>query len=460
MTNDDRAVTRAALATWAWRGGTALYLTVTILRGLEWSSEIPDLVWQAAQFGPILAALVALIALSGRPSRADRENRLFFIGIAAFLVVAALTLFTSVSPMQTVSQVAISSLMFLFIAWNALARWPRDPRAIRGDIVFLALFFSAVQVGGLILLAASPSSAIGDYGRFIGLYNNASYTGIISALTITVMAYLAVTTVTTRACLLFALTCAPLLVTLVLSGSRASWIATAVSLAILVVVRYRHKALSALAVVLALAICVLVVLLPVNEIRDPGVVVPMGTAAPETATPTPSSSPQQSATPGPPETPAPDEPSDDNMFEDLDEQSSGRLGLYTQAVEAWLESPILGSGFRTAPLLVGGFQTHNLALQVLVETGILGLAALGLCVAAIVLRVRSRRADLPLLAALICIFITELSSSSLFGWGGSTALYSWTIVAAFVSAASRPVVEAESRATAPVGGSENLDELR
>lgn len=416
-----------------WRGSTLLYLTVTILRGTSWAGTESAIVWQFLQFGPILVGLGLLVAINPRWVKPDGASKLFFVGVASFLFVAILSAITSVSRVETVSQWAISVLMFLFMGWNAVSRWPRDRSSIRGDLVILASFFTGVQVAGLLVLVVSPFHAIGEYGRFVGLYSNASYTGIISALTITLLLYLMTTSRSRRAVVTMSSACLPLVLALVLSGSRASWIAVSLSVGLLLAIRARGWFLRSSIAAVACALCVFVLVVPISELRSPAMTLPL--PAPVT-----SSGTQQSATPSPiaPKPAKADDAAPQDAFGELDEKSSGRLGLYLQAMDAWLDSPALGNGYRTAPLVVGGFQTHNLILQVLVETGVLGLAALGACVVAFALKLKSRRAEILFVAPLLCIFITELSSSSLFGWGGTTALYSWTAIAAFFYIGSNP----------------------
>ncbi len=61
----------------------------------------------------------------------------------------------------------------------------------------------------------------------------------------------------------------------------------------------------------------------------------------------------------------------------VDSSSEGRLDLWRDAAQLFLENPVIGTGFDTYAYLhrVGGFQdTHNIYLKVLVETGLIGLA--------------------------------------------------------------------------------------
>ncbi|NJN63409.1 MAG: O-antigen ligase family protein [Acidobacteria bacterium] len=52
---------------------------------------------------------------------------------------------------------------------------------------------------------------------------------------------------------------------------------------------------------------------------------------------------------------------------------SGRLGLWSQALDLWLESPIFGAGLRGFQERTG-LAVHNTYLSVLVDTGVIGLA--------------------------------------------------------------------------------------
>jgi O-antigen ligase len=115
--------------------------------------------------------------------------------------------------------------------------------------------------------------------------------------------------------------------------------------------------------------------------------------------------------------------------------TGGRIPIWRAALARWAEKPWLGTGYRTTPTLQGmdGFEAHNVYLSVLVEMGVLG-AAVFAALLFMILRAAPRMGPERLLLALaVAILAGQLTSSSLFGWGGQTALLEWLMLFALAA---------------------------
>jgi O-antigen ligase len=90
---------------------------------------------------------------------------------------------------------------------------------------------------------------------------------------------------------------------------------------------------------------------------------------------------------------------------DVDEQllaiaTSGRTAIWQDSVSAWRGSPLVGVGLGNYP---GGVFSHNFAIEILTELGLLGIALFILFFSAVVLSLRRLMAqsDDPMMARLI-----------------------------------------------------------
>ena len=111
-----------------------------------------------------------------------------------------------------------------------------------------------------------------------------------------------------------------------------------------------------------------------------------------------------------------------------DDPTSGRLDLWVRVLHLWADHPAFGIGYRTLELTPGtvGFAAHNVFLEILVESGLLGLAFLLMMLVGLMWwGGRS-----PLLGVVVTVLAIELTESTLFGWGGPTALTFWLVLMA------------------------------
>ncbi|MCY7288419.1 MAG: hypothetical protein LH624_09275, partial [Cryobacterium sp.] len=117
--------------------------------------------------------------------------------------------------------------------------------------------------------------------------------------------------------------------------------------------------------------------------------------------------------------------------------SSGRFELYANLFGSIADRPVLGSGYRTTELLpaMQGSGGHNLLLSVTAELGIMGifwfLAVILVLISGSFLP-KSYTAAAALLTGVTIVGVSELTESSILGWGSPTTLLAWLLI--FVAA--------------------------
>lgn len=416
VTNDSG---RVRVAGWVWRLTVAVYLTATLIRGWKVVPEATT-AFQFAQFVPVAVGLVLMVALA-RPRVPGRPATILLVGLAGYLAVAIASAIVSVNPSGTLAQAAVSWLMFGFVGWNALVRWREDVSAVRGDLAWVVAFMAVAQLLGLIVLAIEPEYATAwTGGRYLGLFENANYAGVSSGISIVIVVYLFLDAAPrTRGLLLAAVP--PLIAALVLSGSRTALTGCVAGVAVVLVVAMRRPGAKAAIAVAAAAIAALIVLFPVGELRGEETLPSQIVSEP----PTPVASASPSSSPDIDDDAGSDGP---DVGEIVNDQTSGRLDLYVRGLEAWLESPILGHGFKTTPLVLDGLEAHNLVIGVLIETGALGLLFFVVVIVAFALLFRSRNADLRFAGPVAAVGVAEMTSSAFFGWGAPVTVLLWLVI--------------------------------
>jgi O-antigen ligase len=455
---------------WWWRAGVTGYAILTVLRGLEGDGPKTG-VLQAAQFAAIAFALVGSLVLEWRAGTGHREPLpalrtpfgLFITALGVFLFLAAISTALGVDPAHGMAQLGITVLMLAFVLTTAATRWRRDPGLVRADFAWWVGLAATAHAVGIVIYVARPDLVtLYEGSRFFGVFTNSNFCGLVaaSALALAVL-LLADRSVARRLRPLLVLAIVPLSTGLYLSGSRTSLIAAAVATAITLVAAFRRRIPRALVIVAAVAIVALAIAIPVTALRGPDTLLfEPYTPAPTPTVPQPghSAAPPVAAEPDPggataPATTTPPAPTPlatpETQPEDLDVQSSGRLTLAREAISVWLRAPVLGHGFRASASLLGGVEPHNLVLQVLVETGVLGLVPLGALLVAMARGLLQRPRAPRFLGLVAGIAITESLTSTAFGWGAPVALIMWlTLAAVFVW--PRPQVE-ESAEPSPRG---------
>jgi O-antigen ligase len=442
---------------WWWRLAVTAYGVFTVVRGL--AGEGPQVApIQAAQFGTIAIGLAGLLYLElrgrrlaiTRPRLPRTRFALFVWSLAAFVVVAALSTVLSEDVGYGMAQLAITVLMLGFVLATAATRWRRDAMLIRHDFAWWVGLAAIVQTIGILVLVVRPDLVQLYAGaRFFGVFTNPNFCGIVSAGGLVLAALVIADGRSPRHRPWLIAAMVPLAAALYLSQSRGALIATVVAVATILFFLVRKWFVRVIVIVGALAVAVVAVAIPVTVLRGPDTLLfepatpaPTATVAPpaETAAPVVPEAPAQPSAPAeaPPVTPPPSpeptpEPPQGPQEGDLDVQSSGRVGLYKEAVHSWLEAPVLGHGFRSSASQLHGLEPHNLVLEVLVETGVLGVIPfLGACLAIALCFLRRPR-NLRYLGPIASIVVTENVTSTAFGWGGPVALITWLILAgAFV----------------------------
>lgn len=396
-------------------------MLVTILRS-SWIGQygLPG-AWQVAQLAPVALFLATAVVLRPTVVPLAREGRLFQYSVGAFMAVALVSSILGIAPRQSLMQWVIAVMMLVALAWNARVRWARDAATVRSDLVALATVFSLVHLAGLLTWFAAPEKVTGLYERHTGYFSNANYTGMTAAVVILLLTGFAYGSAERRDRIVAGSLCIAPALALILSGSRAAMIATAIGLLVLTWFASKRRAVRWLGSLAAVAVIVAIVLFPAQELRD--------RRAGVEPVPTPTTSA--------PSTPGSEAPGVvEDAFDAVDEKSSGRLTVYKTAVVEWRGSPLLGTGYRTAELVLDGVETHNLALQVLLETGLFGLGAFGGAITAVGLRLRAAlRPHGVVVACVAAVATLEMSESSMFGWGAPAALLFWSIVFALFHAA-------------------------
>lgn len=386
-------IARIAGAPALWRACLAIAFATSILNAGMLGSAVPELVWYAAQFGPLLVAAGAIVA-----TRPPQRPALWLALLGALVVWSALSAIWSVAPGRSIAQAALFAIAAVFLAATVLGRWNVDATRT-ADLVFGYVLVQASLAAGGILLLVAPSAAIGRFGLFQGVYTNPNAAAIVAAVATSLGVWLAVVLRGRwRVAVIAAL---PLsIATLVASDSRGPIIAAALGVIIVLVFSpHRRVSLGVLAVSVAAAVTV-------------ALVAPGAFAA----------------------------------FLDRSDRgydvTSGRWEIWQRLLGVWAEHPLVGIGYRTVEVLPGsGGQTaHNVYLSVLVETGIVGalLFVALLVVVAITGFRRSRPEHRALFGVTATVLVIELTQASLFGFGGPTALLCWLAILAFVKPSTPP----------------------
>jgi O-antigen ligase len=380
-----------AFADIGWRGGFAIFLLAAMARSFVVVNSLDDEVLTAVQFGAIGIALVSVL-ISRIDATMRRVDVLIAFALALLLLVAILSSIFGIRPSVSLPQCAIFALIAAFLIATSLKRWV-SPRIVRGDLTTLFTIVCLAQAAGLVGFLAGAHWASGGYDRFIGCFTNANYAGIASAVTAPLVFYLA----SGRGPLLRSAFWAGLLVlaaALWFSESRGSLIAFVAGLAVSFMIRMHRRWVTAVTLVAAAVVSGVVVVISF-ALRSEVVNVKLDPAAASI--------------------------------------TSGRLDIYGTIIHAWSKRPILGTGYRTTPEITGGLQAHNVYLSMLTETGIIGALCFVLWVVLIVLGgARGPRTALTF-GAVVAVAVSEITESSLFGFGAPTALLAWVAIMAYAS---------------------------
>lgn len=426
-----------------WRVGVAVALTAAAFRVGGLSYLLPGAVWFALQFGPLLVLGVVEAIGCFRSHRREPVTRraAWVIGSASlFVLVAAASSLWAVDPLETISQAGLLAVVFLFLVSTYAHRWASSD-ALDGDLQTVLWTGIAIQAVGVAAYFAGQAWAVGYFSRLVGVMANASDAGIASAVLVALSFAFAGWWVRVAALV-------PMLA-LLMADSRGSLLGLAVGLvATLVLVSALRRKMSSLAWVLIVILVVPALFLLRSQNAISILPARSGTSTSSGTSGIPSTPVSHNSTPGAPSrTPVSQNStpgaasSTGDIADSLDDASSGRLGIYRQYLTAWLQRPWLGTGYRSPPIDVGGglfIEAHNVYLSVLVWMGVLGAVTLG---ALILSMCRSAIRQTLLVAAAVTVLAVNVTSSSLFGFGGPTAVMSWLVLFGWAATGLRPARE-------------------
>ena len=446
----------ARVNVWRWAVAVSLITSAVRSGGLAPHFHLESFAWYALQFGPLAVATLATVRhghLGDVPRWPVR-----FMGLLVFC--AFVSVLSATDLHQVMLQVTLFAAATVFLLSTYLLRWS-DARTREIDFRCIYWVFVGIHVVGLVGFVAGTSVFIGDFHRYLGVMSNANYAGMTAALALTLVAS------SKRAIDLVG--AVPLALALWASGSRGAVLGVAFAVVVIAVQRRwftrewfarthhlrdslahawhgirrglsaegvarmltsirqtarRYRAGRQLALVILLVAGTAVILAGLSALaaKDPAVV--SGTVQ--------------------------------NHFSGRQgaDVSSGRLELYRAMLDRWPDHPVFGSGYRTgvlqvqlSPTVTLPLQAHNVYLSVLVELGAVGFLVFGCLLLSILL---SGRWSHPLLAAAVCALVLELTESSMFGFGGPTALLTWLVLLGFASTGS--VRRADSAVIDPAHG--------
>jgi O-antigen ligase len=384
-----------------WRVLMVLLLVSFTVAATESAAAVPHL----ARFG-LGVLLLAYTLLRHPPRRFMRRRQARMIARLALFFVFAIASLAWTEHRSVVFEQVLGAVVLIGIpVVTSLGRW-RNLERLRGDLGVIFAVLAAGSVAGVV----SPTF-VGIQGRFAGLYANPNTYAMITALAIALG--LGVMR-TTRYRLIMIITMAVLTIGLVWSQGRTSILALAAG-ALLLFVRHaawrRRMLLAGVGVIFAGASAALFQV----DIQAPAIF--------------------------------------DRLSSSEGDLLSNRGIAWAAAGQLWAERPLEGHGFRSGGAVfeearsrgvLTGFsqsEAHNGFIQVLMESGLVGMTLLVLALAPVVATRRPRRqapSDLwigPYVAVLVGL-VTQVGESSIFGVGSPFMLVFWTCAVAAVTVAA------------------------
>jgi len=373
-----------------WRTLLLVSFACSLLRSNEEFSHLAtDSVWYVAQFAPIAAAVV-VTALQGR-SGAPRLH--FVVGLMSLFAGLALASLTwSIDPQTSLSQGLVFAFVALFLCLTATWRWSRRD-VLRGDLATVFAAACAAQLLGLLANLTGVPWAVGATGEFQGLLSNPNFAGMLSAVTIPLVFFLSEGLEGVRRLALLGGTLV-LAWAMILSGSRGALLGCLVGLVAAAFSPTERRRAARIAWAGSIVALLAVIL-------DPRLLSGVtGFFASKTH----------------------------------GDFTSGRYEIYRILLSRWRSRPIFGTGFHTAEIYgIRGVLGHNIYLTVLAELGIVG-ASLFLTLIVAGWRSGAKSGpERPLVGPAVAVLVVELTESSLFGFGNSTALFFWMLLFAFAA---------------------------
>ncbi|WP_168429464.1 MULTISPECIES: O-antigen ligase family protein [unclassified Microbacterium] len=370
-----------------WRTMVFTSIVVSAVRSSSFNETFPETTWYVMQFAPVIIAAAA--AAAAKPVRLRGSDRAVLASLFLLVLVAAGSSFVSSVPATTLAQSALLAAVFALLGITFSRRWS-SAGVIRHDLTTVFAALLSLQFIGLLGAATASWAYDPDYGRYVGLFSNANYAGIASATGLTLGLYLLQNNrhviATFSGMLVFT-------ATMIMSGSRGALLATAVAVAVMFLMsRSRRVALTMAGIaagvgaMIALFNPALVLAIQQFFLRDANADI-----------------------------------------------SSGRLAIYENVLELFATAPYFGIGYRTTELVADGLAAHNVYLSILVELGLVGAGTFLLLIISVVAASIRRGATNELIIPVVAIAVVELTESSVFGFGGPSALSAWIVILAFAA---------------------------
>jgi O-antigen ligase len=436
-----------------WRWAVAVSLITSAVRsgGLATHIQLESAAWYALQFGPLAVATLATLR-SGHLGGVPRWPARF---LPLLVLCAAVSVVSASDLHQVLLQVALFAAAAVFLLSTYLLRWS-DTHIREVDLRCVYWVFVGIHVVGLVGYVAGAPSFAGDFNRYLGVMSNANYAGMTAALALVLGAS------SKRA--IDAVGAVPLALALWVSGSRGALLGLACAVVVIAVQRRwftrewlarrrldgrrLQDAWHSVRSVLTREGMARVVGAARQRIRRDGTGRKLGLAILLVAGVAVALIALSAVTA---KDPAGVSGAVGNHFSGRQggDVTSGRLELYRAMLDRWPEHPVFGSGYRTgvlnvqlSPTVTLPLQAHNVYLSVLVELGAIGLLAFGCLLLSVLL---AGRWSHPLLAAVACALVLELTESAMFGFGGPSALLTWMVLLGFASTGAAGTARAPAR---------------
>lgn len=367
------------LSKWGlWRTMVAVSIVASSLRAPVFDG-IPSGAWYVLQYGSLCLAILSIVF--NEPRQMRRVDRNIIAWLVVFLFFVASSSLLSVYRLEAFVQFALLAAIFIFLIVSYIFRWDNKEQ-IENDVwaIFLTLVF--LQAVGLMGYLLSSWAIDPDYGRFTGVYSNANYCGMMAAIAIPMGLGLM-----KREKVFIMLVMLTILYTsLFLSGSRGSMLAGFVG-ALFVLSGSKWKTFWAF---LPIMIPLLFLIYSsgfniLNEILRAVI-----------------------------------------YRSNSGDLSSGRFNLFAETFNLFLSAPLMGVGYRASELIMGGIAGHNVYLVLLADVGIVGFGTFLILLCFIISASKSSEQKY-LMGVLLTVGVVELTESSIFGFGGPSALTAWLI---------------------------------
>lgn len=400
-----------------WRAFLALFMVASILRkGFLAEHVLPGIVWYGLEALGLIGIVVTTVLQRNKPSNLpalNKAQRYLLLSVAVFGTACALSTIFSPTLVASAKRLAPLLAMLTLFSLVYIFRW-RDGKTARGDILFAALVVTIATAIGLIGVAFGYDWTSSGFGRFSGVTGNANFAAEMTVLSLVIIIGYATRHDPPSIRILQVSAALILGCGLYLSGGRGAVLAGVVGVTVALWWR-RDRLPTAYQIGAQVGIVLLAVLAFLPTLN--AVTTSDSTANPHhtsTAATTPTAETDNGGF---------------NRPSIRDDITSGRGEIYSELIGRFTKYPILGSGFQTTPLYNAiGMQGHNLFLQMLAETGVIGFLAMTAFLIAVAWAGRAIRHRPALLGAYLTVLVYQLTETTVFGWLSPTCILSWLIM--------------------------------